>query len=303
MEKYFNAEYWVSLIDKGVEWIIQHLPSIVVLLILLFVSLKLFSLIIRKIRKIVITRIEKNLSDNIESEKRINTIMNIICKTGKVTIWIIFIIMFLKTIGVEIAPILAGAGIVGLAIGFGAQSLIKDIISGFFILLENQLRVGDIATINGITGTVEEIQLRTIVLRDMSGVVHVIQAGKIDSLANITKEWSAILLDIPVAYKENIDTVIKTMDEVAAELYNDENYKEKFLAPFEIFGLEKFDNSSIIIRARMKTKPHEQWALAREYRKRLKTAFDSRKIEIPFNHLSLYWGESSKPLKIELTKK
>ncbi len=303
MEKYFNAEYWVSLIDKGVEWIIQHLPSIVVLLILLFVSLKLFSLIIRKIRKIVITRIEKNLPNKIESEKRINTIMNIICKTGKVTIWVIFIIMFLKTIGVEIAPILAGAGIVGLAIGFGAQSLIKDIISGFFILLENQLRVGDIATINGITGTVEEIQLRTIVLRDMSGVVHVIQAGKIDSLANITKEWSAILLDIPVAYKENIDTVIKTMDEVAAELYNDENYKEKFLAPFEIFGLEKFDNSSIIIRARMKTKPHEQWALAREYRKRLKASFDSKKIEIPYNHLSLYWGEASKPLKVELTKK
>ncbi len=303
MEKYFNAEYWINLIDKGVEWIIQHLPSIVVLLILLFISLKLFSLIIKRIRKIIITRIEKTLSDNIESEKRINTIMNIICKTGKVTIWIIFIIMFLKTIGVEIAPILAGAGIVGLAIGFGAQSLIKDIISGFFILLENQLRVGDIATINGIIGTVEEIQLRTIVLRDMSGVVHVIEAGKIDSLANITKEWSAILLDIPVAYKENVDTVIKTMDEVAAELYNDENYKEKFLAPFEIFGLEKFDNSSIIIRARMKTKPHEQWALAREYRKRLKTAFDSRKIEIPFNHLSLYWGEVSKPLKIELTKK
>lgn len=303
MNKYLNTEYWVDLIDKGVEWLIQHIPSILVLIILLFISLRVFSFIIKRVKKLIISRVEKNPIDSLESEKRVNTLMSIVCKTGKVTIWIIFIIMFLKTIGVEIGPILAGAGILGLAIGFGAQSLIKDIISGFFILLENQIRVGDVATINGITGTVEEIQLRTVILRDMSGVVHIIEAGKIDSLANITKEWSALLLDIPVAYKENIDEVIKTMNEVAEEMYADENYKDKFLPPFEIFGLEKFGDSAIIVRARMKTIPHEQWALAREYRKRLKVVFDSKNIEIPFNHISLYWGEKSKPLQVEVTKK
>lgn len=303
MGKYVNAEYWIALLDKSIEWLIQHIPSLIILTILLFISLRIFAFTIRRIRKFIINRIEKNPIDSIESEKRINTLMSIICKTGKVSIWIIFIIMFLKSIGVEIAPILAGAGIVGLAVGFGAQSFIKDVISGFFILLENQIRVGDVATINGITGTVEEIQLRTIILRDLSGVVHIIEAGKIDSLANITKEWSAIVLDIPIAYKENIDNVFRIMNEVADEFYKDENYKDKFIGTFEIFGLEKFDDSAILIRARMKTVPHEQWALAREYRKRLKSTFDNKKIEIPFNHISLYWGEFSKPFKIDLVKK
>ncbi|MCX7833201.1 MAG: mechanosensitive ion channel family protein [Ignavibacteria bacterium] len=303
MENYLSTEYWSNLLNKAVDWLIQHAPSIIVLIILLFVSLKLFTFLIKRIKKIIIKKVEKSSLDKIESEKRINTLMSIICKTGRVTIWIIFLMMLLKTIGVDIAPILAGAGILGLAIGFGAQSLIKDVISGFFILLENQIRVGDIATINGITGTVEEIQLRTVILRDMTGVVHIFEAGKIDSLANITKEWSASILDIPIAYKENIDEVIKIMNDVADELYKDENHKDKFLAPFEIFGLEKFDESAIIIRARMKTVPHQQWALAREYRKRLKAVFDEKNIEIPFNHISLYWGEKSKPLRVEVIKK
>lgn len=303
MGEYFNTEYWSALLKNGIDWVIQHAPSIIVLVILLFITLRLFSFLIKRIKKIIINRIEKSSLDKIESEKRINTLMSIICKTGKVTIWVIFLMMLLKSIGVDIAPILAGAGILGLAVGFGAQSLIKDVISGFFILLENQIRVGDIATINRITGTVEEIQLRTVILRDMSGVVHIIEAGKIDSLANITKEWSASILDIPVAYKENIDEVIKIMNDVAEQLYKDENHKDKFLAPFEIFGLEKFDESAIIIRARMKTVPHQQWALAREYRKKLKEAFDAKNIEIPFNHISLYWGEKSKPILIEMDKK
>lgn len=297
--KLFSPEYWANFLNHSIDWIIQFMPKLIVLIILFVVILKIFRFVIKKIRAFMISRTD-NSSDSIESEKRINTLMGIISKTVTVSLWAIFIMMFLNTAGLDIAPILAGAGIIGLAVGFGAQTLVKDVITGFFILLENQIRVGDVATINGVTGKVEEIQLRTIILRDFSGVVHIIENGQITTMANITKEWSANVVDIGVAYKEDTDKVISVIREVSDNLYNDENFKQKFIEPVEILGVEEFADSAVVIRTRLKTIPHEQWTISREFRRRIKYAFDEKGIEIPFPHTSLYWSEASKPMKMEL---
>jgi len=211
--------------------------------------------------------------------------------------------IILQKFGVNIGPILAGAGIAGVAIGFGSQELVRDFISGFFILLENQIREGDVAILNGTGGLVEKIELRTITLRDFSGVIHIFQNGKINSISNMTKEWSAMVFDIGVAYKEDVETVMAVMREVGEDLQKDENLKNDILEPIEIFGLDQFGDSALIIKARIKTKPIQQWTIGREYRKRLKKAFDERNIEIPFPHTTIYWGDEIKPLKMELAGK
>jgi len=302
-QEIFTKDLWMGIFNQIVSWIINEGPSIVILLILLFVTLKVLYISIGKLNKILINRATKSESlDTQEASKRINTLVNILKGIGKILIWSIFLMILLKKFNIDIGPILAGAGILGLAVGFGAQELVRDIISGFFILLENQVRAGDVAIINGTGGLVEKIELRTITLRDFSGVVHVIQNGKINSLANMTKEWSAIVFDIGVAYKEDVDEVIKVMKEVGEKMLNDSEYKEKIKEPLEIFGLDKFDDSAIVIKARLKTNPGEQWSLGREYRRRLKKAFDEKGIEIPFPHTTVYWGEEIKPLELEVKK-
>ncbi|MFO7827530.1 MAG: mechanosensitive ion channel family protein [Bacteroidales bacterium] len=303
LKEIFTKDLWMDILNQMVSWIVNEGPAIIFLLILLFVTLKILYMSIGKLNKILINRATKSESlDTQEASKRINTLLNILKGIGKILIWSIFLMIVLKKFNIDIGPILAGAGILGLAVGFGAQELVRDIISGFFILLENQVRAGDVAIINSTGGLVEKIELRTITLRDFSGVVHVIQNGKINSLANMTKEWSAIVFDIGVAYKENVDEVIKVMQEVGEKMLNDPEYKEKIKEPLEIFGLDKFDDSAIVIKARLKTNPGDQWALGREYRKRLKIAFDEKGIEIPFPHTTVYWGEEIKPLELEVKK-
>src|SRR6056297_2443605 len=303
LQEVFTKELWMDILNQIVNWIVNEGPAIVILLILLFITLKVLYISIRRLNKLLINRATKSESlDTQEASKRINTLMNILKGIGKILIWSIFLMILLKKFNIDIGPILAGAGILGLAVGFGAQELVRDIISGFFILLENQVRAGDVAIINGTGGLVEKIELRTITLRDFSGVVHVIQNGKIDSLANMTKEWSAIVFDIGVAYKEDVDEVIKVMQEVGEKMLKDPDYTDKIKEPLEIFGLDKFDDSAIIIKARLKTNPGEQWSLGREYRRRLKKAFDEKDIEIPFPHTTVYWGEEIKPLELDVKK-
>jgi small conductance mechanosensitive channel len=303
LQEIFTKGFWSGILDKLTEWFVNVAPSIIVLIILLFVSLKLLGVMIRRLNKILISRATKNENVNtLEATKRINTLMGILKGLGKIIIWAVFIMIFLKKLGIDIGPILAGAGILGLAIGFGAQELVRDFISGFFILLENQVRAGDVAIINGTGGLVEKIEMRTMTLRDFSGVVHVFQNGKVNTLANMTKEWSAIVFDIGVAYKEDIDRVIKIMQQVGETMINEEDYKEVISEPLEIFGLDKFGDSAIVIKARLKTIPGEQWRLGREYRKRLKVAFDKEGIEIPFPHTTVYWGEKIDPLKLDVKK-
>ena len=217
-------------------------------------------------------------------------------------LWTIFLLILLSKININIGPILASAGIVGLAVGFGAQELVRDFISGFFILLEDQLRTGDYAIINGTTGLVERIELRTITLRDLSGVVHIFQNGKIDTLSNMTKEWSAIVLEIGVAYKENIDYVMEVMAEVGKEMRQESDFGKYMLDDVEVLGLDDFGDSSMSIKGTIKTKPMHQGRIKREYQRLRKIAFDTKGIEIPFPHLSLYTGEATKPMPIKMVK-
>ena len=303
LQQLFSQQFWTDILHQIISWFINQLPSLVLLIVLLFISLKLLKLIIRRLKKIFIYHATKSEKiDTLEAEKRISTLMSILKGLGKIIIWSVFLMIFLKKLGVDIAPILAGAGILGLAIGFGAQELVRDFISGFFMILENQIRVGDYAIIDGTEGLVEKIQLRTLTLRDLSGVVHVFQNGKINSLSNMTKEWSAMVFKIGVAYKEDVDHVIRIMQQVGEKMANDINYKEKILEPLLIMGLDKFDDSAVVIKARLKTIPGEQWALGREYRKRLKKEFDEKGIEIPFPHTTVYWGEKISPLELNIKK-
>ncbi len=229
------------------------------------------------------------------TSKRIKTLIGLIQTIGLATIWIIASIMALDQMGLDITPILAGAGIIGLAIGFGAQNLVRDMINGFFIILENQIRVGDVAVVNGTGGLVERISFRTITLRDQAGVVHVFPNGTILTLANMTKEWSAYVMEISIAYKEDTDRVVEVMKEVGKELQQHPDFHAHILEPIEIFGVDQFRESEVVMKARIKTQPMKQWNVGREYRRRLKKAFEAHDIEIPFPHRTLYMGEASPP--------
>lgn len=234
------------------------------------------------------------------TRKRVATLVGLVRTIALVAIWAVVAVIVLDQLGLNITPILAGAGIAGLAVGFGAQNLVRDVISGFFLVLENQVRVGDVAVVNGTGGLVETITFRTIVLRDLAGVVHVFPHGTVTTLANMTKEWSAYVLDVGVAYKEDTDRVVEVMRRVAEELRADPHYGRAILEPIEIFGVDNFGESEVTVKARIKTLPLEQWNVGREYRRRLKKTFDAEGIEIPFPHRSIYVGEVSKPLQVLL---
>lgn len=238
-----------------------------------------------------------------EHAKRVETLILLVRQGAVIVLWLVVGLVALKETGVEIAPILASAGIVGLAVGFGGQNLVRDVISGFFIILENQIRVGDVATINGTGGLVEEINFRTIILRDLGGVVHIFPNGAITTLSNLTKEWSAYVFEIGVAYRENTDAVVTILKEVGKELQEDAVIGPMILEEPEIFGVDKLDNSAVIIKGRIKTVPIEQWTVGREFLRRVKQAFDARGIEIPIPHQILFFGEASKPFAVQLLER
>ena len=232
--------------------------------------------------------------------KRAATLTGILRTIALAALWAIVIIESLQLVGLDVAPILAGAGILGLAVGFGAQNLVRDLISGFFIILEDHIRLGDVAVINGTGGLVETITFRTISLRDFSGVVHVFPNGGINTLSNMSKEWSAFVLDMGVAYKEDTDRVVEVMQNVGEELRRDRQFGPMMIEPIEVVGVENFADSAVVLRARMKTKPLEQWKIGREYRRRLKKALEAHDIEIPFVHRTLSFAETMVPVKVEL---
>jgi len=238
-----------------------------------------------------------------ESQKRIETLIRLLRQGLYLGIWLMVFLVLLKEVGVEIGPILAGAGVVGLAVGFGAQNLVRDVISGFFIILENQMRVGDVAILNGTGGLVEKIKFRTTVLRDLGGVVHVFPNGTITTLSNLTNEWSAHVFDIGVAYKEDTDKVIAVMKEVGQAMKEDGHFGHIMLEEPDIFGVDKFGDSAVVIKGRIKTKPIRQWEVGREFLRRVKYAFDEHGIEIPFPHRTLYMGEASKPFELQMLEK
>jgi moderate conductance mechanosensitive channel len=213
-------------------------------------------------------------------------------------------IIVLERMGVNTTPILAGAGIVGLAVGFGSQTLVKDLISGLFILFEESIRVGDWAMVGNQGGSVESVGLRTVKLRDMNGTLHVISNSSIDSLSNFSKDFSRTVMDIGVAYREDVDQVIEVLKELGGELQKDPDHGPNILEPLEVLGLDRFEDSAVIIRARFKTKPLKQWGIKRAFYRLMKRAFDERGIEIPFPHRTVYMGEpkqgTAPPLHVDM---
>jgi len=220
--------------------------------------------------------------DALERAKRARTLGSLVRNVTTSLLAGIAALMILRELGVDIAPVLAGAGILGLAVGFGAQTLVRDIISGFFLILEDQVRVGDVAAINGQGGLVEAINLRIIVLRDFEGIVHVFPNGAITTLANRSKDFSFYVIDVGIAYNEDPERVTAVLNDVGAELQADDRYGPNILAPLEVVGVDAFADSAVQLKLRIKTMPLKQWEVGRELRRRILKAFAAHGIEIPF---------------------
>lgn len=289
----------------GFTWdtVIKTMLRVTIILLFAWIAMKLLRKFLQHLENQLMKKSEKEGEPPSEYQKRIETIVRLVKQASLLALWLTIGLMILKEFGVEIGPIIASAGIVGLAVGFGAQNLVRDIISGFFIILENQIRLNDVAIINGTGGLVETINFRTTVLRDLSGVVHVFPNGTISTLSNMTKEWSGYVFDIGVAYKENTDRVIEVMQEVGRVLLEDPKYGPSMLEAPEFFGVDKFGDSAVVIKGRLKTKPIKQWEVGREFLRRVKQAFDENDIEIPFPHRSIYFGEKSRPIDLNLLER
>ena len=231
-----------------------------------------------------------------EIQKQAETLTTVFSGIIRVLIILGTIFMILSKLGVPIGPILGGFGIAGIAVGFGAQHMVRDLIAGVMIIAENQYRTGDIVNIVGVSGMVEDINLRRTVLRDWDGDVHVIPNGEITVATNRTKHWSRINLDVGVAYKENIDDVFNVLNEIGNELSNDPHYGLMILSPPRVLRLNSFDDSQITIKMMGECKPMNQWEITGELRRRIKNRFDKEGIEIPFPHTTIYWGEAQVPL-------
>jgi len=290
---------------KGVNWeqIIFTSTRILLILLLAWLGMVILQKILSQLEQRLLKQSKITGEPPSESEKRVETLIRLIRQAALIVLWVTTILILLKEIGVDVGPILASAGIVGLAVGFGAQNLVRDFISGFFFILENQVRVGDVAIVNGTGGLVERVNFRTIVLRDLAGIVHIFPNGTVTTLSNLTNDWSAYVFDIGVAYKENTDKVIEVMNRVGFEMKQDKIVGSFMLEEPEVFGVDKFDNSAVVIKGRIKTKPIRQWQVGREYLRRIKLAFDNAGIEIPFPHQTLYFGEASKPIEVALLEK
>jgi small-conductance mechanosensitive channel len=231
-------------------------------------------------------RFEREMSrgtglDVIERTKRAQTFARFLQRTLSVVVAVMAGLMILRELDIDITPVLTGAGIAGIAIGFGAQTLVRDIISGFFIIFEDQIRVGDVAIVNGQGGLVEEVNLRTLVLRDERGAVHVFPNGEVKTLSNLSKDFSYYVITVGVAYDDDVDRAAEAMTDAAAGLLNDPEFKPHILAPLEVFGVDAFEPGQLVIKARIKTVPLKQWFVGRALRKRIARLFSERGIRMP----------------------
>lgn len=261
-----------------------------------WILLSVIKLLLGRMQQSLISRASEQGEMATEAAKRIETLIRLLRQAVVIIVWVIVGLVILRELNVEIAPILASAGVVGLAVGFGAQNLVRDVISGFFMILENQIRVGDVAIVNGTGGLVERVNFRTLVLRDEAGTVHVFPNGTITTLANMTQEWSAYVFEIRVAYREDMDKVMAVMRSVGAALRKDEAFGPLMMEDVEIYGVDSFQDFAVVIKGRLRTKPIKQWSVGREYRRRLKLAFEREGIEIPFPYHSIYFGETGNAL-------
>jgi moderate conductance mechanosensitive channel len=243
----------------------------------------------------------------VERSARVRTLLPLARNALLVVILTMAILTTLSELGVNIGPLLAGAGVIGLAIGFGAQTLVKDIITGAFILIEDSIALGDFVTVGGLSGTVETMTIRTIRLRDSRGTVHTVPFSSVDTVTNMTKDFAYHVAEVGVAYRENIDEVYDALRDIGAELQADPAYGVDVLEPITIDGVDTLADSAVIVRARLKTRPGSQWRIKRIFNDLVKRRFDERGIEIPYPHQTIYFGEDKNggapSMKIEAADK
>ena len=256
----------------------------IMLLCRIIVELILFALALNVVNKLisrVFVKIILKLKD-LETKKQYNTLRLVSMSVADTVLILFFGTNILQDLGIDMKPILATAGVLGVAVGFGAQRFVQDVIAGLNILLTGQIRVGDVVKVQGVAGTVERVTLTMVVLRSYEGCVHYIRNGLIDIITNQTRDFSFAVLDISVAYKENIPYVMQVLKETGDELKNDSEFREKILDNIEILGLDSFDESSILVKCRIKTYPQFQWEVKRKFNLMIKERFDKEGIEIPF---------------------
>ncbi|MEX0958229.1 MAG: mechanosensitive ion channel family protein [Burkholderiales bacterium] len=277
--------------------VLISLWNVILVLVLAWVLLR----VVRRLLQAAHERLVAKTGDA-EERKRLETLNRVFRYMASVLIAVIAVMLALSELGISIAPILATAGVAGIAVGFGAQTLVKDYFTGFVMLIENQVRQGDVVEIAGKGGLVEEVTLRHIRLRDYEGSVHYVPNSAISTVTNRSRDFAFAVIDVGVAYKEDVDQVFDVLREVARALRSDPEVGPRILDDLEIAGVDKWADSAIVIRCRFKVRALEQWGVRREYLRQLKRAFDAHAIEIPFPHLTLYAGQDPKaaPLPLRL---
>ncbi len=245
-----------------------------------------------RVVRLIAGRIVKAVDDGDDAtlsarEKRGQTAAQLLRSVGRVAT-ILFGVIASLNLFIDIRPILAGAGILGLAISFGAQSLVKDIISGFFILVEDQFVVGDVIEATGRTGTVERMTLRLVTLRDLRGVVHMIPNGQLATVSNLTRSWSRAVVDIGVAYEASVDRALEIFRDEARRMHEDPAWHTRLLGAPDVVGVDQLGDSGVVLRTLIRTAPGQQWEAAREFRRRMKNRLDEEGIEIPFQQRTIH---------------
>ena len=271
------------------------LPELVRTAVILLVAIVAYRLVKALIRRMVQREVADE--DPVTRRLRLQRSQTLASLLGSVAFVVIATLATLTVLDnfIDIGPLLASVGVLELAVSFGAQSLVKDVITGTFMLLESQFGVGDVIRIADVSGQVERITLRTTTLRDLHGVVHIVPNGEITRVSNLTKSWSKAVLDIGVAYKENVDRVIALLASIVEEFHRDPAWAPRLLEAPEVLGVQDLGDSAVVIRASVKTLPQEQFAVSRELRRRIKNRFDEEGVEIPFPHMTFYWGEGQQP--------
>ena len=272
--------------SDGLGTVAASATRIVLVIAIAWIAVALLQRAIRSFRIRIAARMEDR-----ESVQRAETLGRVFRYMVAVIVWLVAVTVILAELGVSVAPILGAAGVVGLAVGFGAQSLVKDYFIGFFILLENQVRQGDVVKLGDHAGLVEEVTLRYVRLRDYDGNVHFVPNGTISSVVSFSRAFAFAVVDVGVAYRESVDDVMRVMRTVAEELRADPEHGKRIIDAFDLAGVERWDDSAVVIRCRFKVAPLEQWTIRREFLRRLKKAFDEHGIEIPYPHVTVYAGQ------------
>lgn len=272
--------------DKIEDWALDHGIVIGIIALVVIVAIVLLNIMVPRF---VRATAERRLADKPDEEiqQRIDTLSQFFTTSGTSLFILLGFFMMLPELGVNIAPLLAGAGIAGIAIGFGAQSLVKDFFSGIFILIDNQYGRGDVVEIAGISGVVQDVGLRRTVVRDINGVVHFVPNGEIVVASNFTEDYSRVNLNVGVSYSEDLEHVMDVIDRVGEELAADPDWADLIISPPKSLRVDNFGDSSIDIKILGDTRVSQQWAVMGELRLRLKKAFDAEGIEIPYPHTQL----------------